>query len=128
MKSFIAHTKGILVHIKEYCQEKTSLKSRLFSDKNITSLVEFILVTLSSVTKQDEYQLFIRTVWSLEEKKAKADGVDTKPEFQLAKMKEYLTEISETSETFVTLNIKKSQNEIGGLRDSHPNQREDFDR
>ena len=93
VKAFISHTKGVLVHIKEYCQEKSSLKNRLFSDKNIFSLTKYILNTLSVATDRNEHTLFLTTEWTDEEMERMEKGADTKPEEMLAKLEKYLAEI-----------------------------------
>ena len=93
VRAFVSHTQGVLAHIKEYCHEKSSLRNRLFSDKNISSLTKYILDTLSAATKNDEYSTFIKESWTEEEIDKCYKGEEVKPEQQLKKMETYLSKV-----------------------------------
>ena len=119
VKTFVAHTKGVLAHIKEYCQEKTSLKNKLFSDKNIVSLTEYILNTLSVATKRDENTNFIFAHFTKDEIQKMEKGVEPGPEEMLAKLEDYLSYIAMYSIPFTSASAKKHYNEIGGPREEY---------
>ena len=112
VRAFVSHTQGVLAHIKEYCHEKSSLRNRLFSDKNISSLTKYILDTLSAATKKDEYSHFITESWTEEEIDKCYKGEEVKPEQQLKKMETYLLKVMKVAK--MRVDFKKGQNRNGG--------------
>ena len=122
VRAFVSHTQGVLAHIKEYCHEKSSLRNRLFSDKNISSLTKYILDTLSAATKNDEYSTFIKESWTEEEIDKCYKGEEVKPEQQLKKMETYLSKVMKVAKMRVDFNVKRNQSEIGGPKDPASNE------
>ena len=124
VEGFILHTRGILASIEEHCESHPRLKESLFSEKNVTALIKFVLGRLSAITKRDEFMAYL-LLWVPFRKKMEADGLVTTPEQELKKMDEQLDHILELAKAHHEHNQRLNENYLNGPQSQQD--QEEFD-
>ena len=99
LEGYIVHTRGILASMEEHCESYQRLRAMLHSEKNVASLIRFILGQISQVTGRDEFVWYINISWRPFVRKMKAEGTPITPDQELKKMDEFFDEILEMTKS-----------------------------
>ena len=112
---YLTHVRGTLKRIQQYCYGKSTLQRRWMNEKNIYTLVKFILDQISVATKRKEYERFTIEVWSKVEEAAEESGVNPTPEEHLEKMDEFLEDVKRYAKTRSLMTDRIEHEELAGV-------------
>ena len=93
LEGFIVHTRGILATIEEHCESYPKLRATLLSEKNVSSLIKFILGQVSRLTERNEFIHYLDVTWEPFCIEMREKDILTTPEHELKKMDEHLDRV-----------------------------------